>query len=487
MNPDNGTRRVSGGHFATTEEDVMTQTATERIGELRAGMEGPVIMPGDPGFDDGRRVWNGGIDRRPAVIARCTSAADVAAALGYAREHGLEVAVRGGAHNPAGTAVCDGGLMIDLSLLNHVAVDPDARRARVGGGALLADLDAATAAHGLAVPAGLVSHTGVAGLTLGGGMGWLTRKYGLSIDNLVSAEVVTADGRVLRASADEHPDLFWAIRGGGGNFGVVTSFEFALHEVDPMVQFGLFFWPLDQGRQALRLAREITAAMPPEINAVVGALNAPPAPFVPPEHHFAPGYVLLLTGFGSGPEHARLAAQVRQSLPPLFDLVTPMPYVELQKLLDEANAWGVHAYEKGTYVAGLSDPVIDVITEHVPGKHSPMSLVLFYRLDGAYCRPGDDQTAFSGGRSARYGTFIVGVAPDAGLLAADREWVRDLWDALRPHAIGSGDGYINGITDFSDDRLRRSYGPAKYERLAAIKAKYDPGNVFHLNANIKPA
>ena len=301
----------------------MTQTATEGIGDLRAVMEGPVIMPGDPGFDDGRRVWNGGIDRRPAVIARCTSAADVAAALGYAREHGLEVAVRGGAHNPAGTAVCDGGLMIDLSLLNHVAVDPGARRARVGGGALLADLDAATVAHGLAVPAGVVSHTGVGGLTLGGGMGWLTRKFGLSIDNLVSAEVVTADGRVLRASAGEHPDLFWAIRGGGGNFGVVTSFEFALHEVDPMVQFGLFFWPLDQGARALRLAREITAAMPPQINAVVGAVNAPPAPFVPEQYHFAPGYVLLLTGFGlragarrsggSGP--AEPAAAVRPGHP----------------------------------------------------------------------------------------------------------------------------------------------------------------------------
>ena len=333
----------------------MTQTAMEAIGQLRTVMEGPVIAPGDPGFDAARRVWNGGIDRRPAVIARCASATDVVAAVAYACEHGLEVSVRGGAHNPAGTAVCDGGLMIDLSLLNHVAVDPAARRATVGGGALLSDVDAAAQAHGLAVPAGLVSHTGVGGLTLGGGMGWLTRKFGLSIDNLVSAEVVTADGQVRRASASEHPDLFWAIRGGGGNFGVVTSFEFTLHVVDPIVQVGLFFWPLNQGREALRLAREITRAMPPEINAVVGALNAPPAPFVPPEQHLAPGYVLLLTGFGSGPEHDKLAAQIRESLPPLFNLVTPMPYVELQKLLDEANAWGMHGYEKGTYLGELSE------------------------------------------------------------------------------------------------------------------------------------
>jgi FAD/FMN-containing dehydrogenase len=375
--------------------------------------------------------------------------------------------------------------MVDLSLLNAVTVDP-ARRAQAGGGALLADLDAATLAHGLAVPAGLVSHTGVGGLTLGGGMGWLTRKFGLSIDNLVSAEVVTADGRVLRAAADENPDLFWAIRGGGGNFGVVTSFEFALHELDPMVQFGLFFWSLEQGAEVLRLAREITAAMPGDINAVVAAVNAPPAPFVPQEHHFAPGYALLLTGFGSGPEHAELVTQIRDRVPPLFDLVTPMPYVELQKILDEANAWGLYAYEKGTYVQDLSDAVIEVVTEHIPRKNSPMSALLFYRLDGAYSQVGDEQTALSGGRSPRYATFLLGLAPDAELLAADRAWARGVWEALRPHAIGSGDGYINSLTDLSDDRIRGSYGTAKYERLAKIKCEYDPDNVFHSNANIRP-
>jgi FAD/FMN-containing dehydrogenase len=465
----------------------MTQAATGKAGELRAVMEGPVIVPGDPGFDGRRRVWNAGIDRSPAVIARCAAAADVAAALGFARERGLEVSVRGGAHGTAGTAVCDGGLMVDLSLLNAVAVDPAARRARAGGGALLAGLDAAALAHGLAVPAGMVSHTGVGGLTLGGGMGWLTRKHGLSIDNLVSAEVVTADGRVLRASADEHPDLFWAIRGGGGNFGVVTSFEFALHELDPVVQFGLFFWPLDQGPDALRLMREITAAMPPDINAVPGAVSAPPAPFVPPQHHFAPGYALLLAGFGGTPEHARLTARIRRALPPLFDLVAPMPYVELQKLLDEANAWGYHCYEKGCYLEGLSDPVIEVITGHVPRKNSPLSALLFYRLDGAYCRPGDDETAFSGGRTPRYAAFIVGLTQGAGLLPAERAWVRGLWEALRPHALSSGEGYVNAAADTSAGRLRDSYGPAKYERLAGIKAAYDPGNLFHLNANIEPA
>ena len=465
----------------------MTQAVSGGIEQLRAMMDGPVIGPGDADFDAGRRVFNAEIDRRPAVIARCASRADVVAAIGFAREHRLEISVRGGAHNTAGTAVCDGGLMADLSLLNAVTVDPALRRAQVGGGALLADLDEAAQAHGLAVPAGLVSHTGVGGLTLGGGMGWLTRKFGLSIDNLVSAEIVTADGRLLRAAEDEHPDLFWAIRGGGGNFGVVTSFEFRLHEVDPMVQFGLFFWRLDQGPEALRLAREIVAAMPSGINAVIGGLNAPPAPFVPEQHHFAPGYALLLTGFGSAQEHARLVTQIRQSVPPLFDMVTPMPYVQLQRLLDEGLAWGFYGYEKGTYIEDLSDAVIEVVTDRVPAKNSPMSALLFYRLDGAYSRVGDDETAFSGGRSPRYGTFIIGFAADADLLAADRGWVRGLWEALRPHSIGSGDGYVNGTVDYQHDRVRGSYGTAKYTRLASIKAEYDPDNVFHINANIRPA
>jgi FAD/FMN-containing dehydrogenase len=466
---------------------IMTQMVSGGIAELRTTMSGPVIAPGDPEFDDRRRVWNADIDRQPAVIARCASAADVAAAIGFAREHQLEIAVRGGAHDTAGAGVCEGGMVVDLSLLKDVRVDPRSRRAQVGGGALLSDLDAATQAHGLAVPAGLISHTGVGGLTLGGGMGWLTRKFGLSIDNLVSAEVVTADGQVLRASTAENPELFWAIRGGGGNFGVITSFEFQLHEVDPTVQFGLFFWSLDQGTEALRLAREIVAALPPEVNAVVGAINAPPAPFVPEQHHFQPGYVLLLTGFGATQEHAELVDRVRQSLPPLFDVVTPMPYVALQQMLDEAMAWGAHSYDKGAYVEDLSDDVIKLVTEIVPAKSSPMSALLFYRLDGAYSTVGDADTAFGGGRSPRYAAFIIGSAPDAEGLAGERRWVRGSWDALRPYAIGAGDGYINSTADHAHDRVRASYGPAKYERLARIKAEFDPDNVFHLNANIQPA
>jgi FAD/FMN-containing dehydrogenase len=348
-------------------------------------------------------------------------------------------------------------------------------------------MDAATVAHGLAVPAGLISHTGVGGLTLGGGMGWLSREFGLSIDNLDAAEVATADGHLRRASAGTDPDLFWAIRGGGGNFGVVTSFEFRLHEIDPIAAVGMFFWGLDQGPEALRLASDITADMPPGINAVIAAVNAPPAPFVPQRHHFAPGYALLLTGFGATLEHDRLVSRIRRAVPPLFDLTAPMPYAGLQQLLDEANAWGLHAYEKGTYIESLTDEVIDVITKHVPRKNSPMSGAMFYRLDGAYSNVGDDETAFSGGRSPRYGTFIIGLALDADLLETERRWVRGFWEALRPLAIGSGDGYVNGATEYSRDRVRNSYGAAKYDRLAGIKATYDPDNVFHLNANILPS
>ncbi len=464
----------------------MTQVLDTALHEFRATFTGPVITPPDSAYDDARLVWNGEIDRRPAVIARCLNAADVSAAIGFARQQGLEISVRGGAHNTSGSAVGDDGLMIDLSRLREVTVDPARRRARVGGGALLADMDAATQAHGLATPAGIVSHTGVGGLTLGGGMGHLTRKFGMAIDNLVSAEVVIADGRILRAAADENPGLFWAIRGGGGNFGVVTAFEFRLHEVGPLVPVGLFFWGLEQGAEVLRIARDVIATLPPDVNVLTAGLNAPPAPFVPEQHHFQPGYALLVSGFGSEDQHAQVLARLREALPPLFEMVTPMPYVQLQQMLDEANPWGLFGYEKGIYLEELSDEAIAVITEHLPAKRAPLSVLLLSRLAGAYSEVGHDDTAFSGGRSPRYSTFIIGLAPTPELLEAERAWVRSFWDALRPHAMGIG-SYVNGMAEFEEDRVRAAYGPAKYERLARIKAKYDPDNLFHRNANIKPA
>ena len=461
----------------------MSQTLSGGIDALRAGMDGPVIAPGDPGYDEVRRVWNADIDRRPAVVARCTSADDVAVAVRFAREEGLEISVRGGAHSMPGHAVCDHGLMIDLSLLNRVTVDPQVKRARAQGGALISDLDAATQAHGLAVPMGLISHTGVGGLTLGGGMGWLTRQAGLSVDNLLSAEVVVADGRVLRAAEDENADLFWALRGGGGNFGVVTEFEFRLHEVGPTVQFGLFFWEQDRSREALRLMREVIADLPRSLNAMpAAALTAPPAPFVPVEHHNELGCALLLVGFGDPDEHRRTVDRIRAALPPLFDLVTPMAYVALQQLLDEANAWGSHGYDKGAYIEDLTDEVIEILGDYAPRKSSPLSVLLFYRLDEAYCEVGEDDTAFGGGRTPRYMGFFIGLCPTPDLLPAEREWVRSLWDALRPRMMGAGT-YVNALEGQDESRIQDTYG-RKYGRLAAVKDEYDPNNVFHRNVNI---
>lgn len=445
-----------------------------------------LITSDHPDYDSVRRLWNADIDRRPALIVRCSTPGEVSSALSLAHTRNWEVAVRGGAHSMSGASSVDNGLVIDLSPMRKVSVDPATRRVRAGGGALMGDLDAACQEHGLAVPAGLISHTGVGGLTLGGGMGWLTRRAGLTIDNLLSAEVVLANGDILRASKDEHPDLFWALRGGGGNFGVVTEFEFALQEVGPLVDFGLFFWPLDQGAQMLRWAREIFATLPLDLNIVLAALNAPPAPFVPEPYHFQPGYALILTGFGPAGQHAALAEQIRAAMPPLFEMVTPMPYTALQQLLDEANAWGMFNYEKSTYLPDLTDEAIEIITRHVPQKNSPLSVTLLYRLDGAYSDVDENDTAFGGERTPRYSVFIVAVTPEKELLAAERAWVREFWDALQPAAQGAG-AYVNAMAEYDDNRLRSSYGTEKLARLISIKATYDPGNVFRRNVNIRPA
>jgi FAD/FMN-containing dehydrogenase len=443
------------------------------------------VVPEDPDYDEARKLWNGDIDLRPAVIARCQSAADVAAAIGYARTNGLEIAIRGGAHSMPGMSSVDDGLVVDLSPMNQVSVDSEAKLARCGGGALLGDLDRATQEHGLAVPAGVVSHTGVGGLTVGGGMGWLTRMAGLTIDNLVSAEVVMADGRILRASDEENSDLFWAIRGGGSNFGVVTEFEFRLHEAGPMVQLGIAFFGLDQGTDMFRLARELIPATPRTVTVMPGALNAPPEPFVPAEYQLQPGYALVVVGFGGAEEHAGVMARIRDGMTPLFDFADTLPFVALQSMLDEANEWGRHCYDKGCYLEELTDGAIQVITEWVPQKNSPLTVVLFYRLDGAYSEMDEDATAFGGGRSPRYAVFLIAVCPVPELLPPERAWVRGCWEALKPHSIDAG-SYVNAITDNEPDRVRAAYG-SKYERLQAIKREYDPDNLFHRNANIAPA
>ena len=465
----------------------MTTPASDNVKAFRAAFSGRTVMHGEAEYDRSRSLWNGAIDRKPAVIAHCTTAEEVADALRFARANGLDVSVRGGGHNYAGHAACDGGMMIHLGDMNSIVVDAAARRAVCGGGATWADVDAATQAHGLAAPGGFISHTGIAGLTLGGGIGWLTKMAGLSCDNLVAAQVVTADSRILRTSKDEHPDLFWGLRGGGGNFGIVTSFEFALHPVGPMVNLGFFFFGLEHGGAALRFARDYIPTLPDGATAFLGiGLSAPPAPFIPEQYHFVPGHALLVVGFGSPEEHAALVAPIRSVVTPLFELVTPMPYVALQQMFNGSAMWGLHAYEKALMLDDLSDAAIDVIGVHVPKKHSPLSFCPTFSMRGAFCTPADGDTAFSGRRTAGYVFNIEGASPTPDGYEAERTWVRDFWDGMRVHATGSG-SYVNFIVEPDEDRVRASYGEEKYGRLARIKATYDPTNVFHHNANITPA
>lgn len=460
----------------------------DNVDALRASFTGRVVTASDADYDAVRAecVWNGDIDRRPWVIAGATSAEDVAAAVRFARDAGREIAVRGGGHNFSGSCIADDAVMIDLGPMSSVHVDADSKRALCGGGTRWAQLDAATQDFALGTPGGFISHTGVAGLTLGGGMGWLTRKYGLSSDNVLSVEIVTADGSVVRASPEEHPDLFWAVRGGGGNFGVVTRFEFKMHPVGPVVPLALSFWDLDHGPGAFRAARDIAASLGDDTVMFLAALNAPPAPFVPEAHQGAPGYAVVVVTHGAEEGHDKVVAELRGAAPPLFSFDTPIPYVALQQMFDESAPWGIRGYEKAVYLDELSDAAIDVIAEHVPRKASPMSFMPTFSLGGAYARHADDDSAFGGSRRTRYVVNIAAVAPTPELLAADREWARAFWSELVPHAQGIG-SYVNFMTELEPDRVAASYGADKYARLSQVKAAYDPDNVFHLNANIRPA
>jgi len=463
----------------------MAQIRSSDLDSLRSRVTGTVAEPGSPGYSEAVAIWNGAIDRHPAVVVRCAGSKDVAHALAFAQDRDLEISVRGGGHGFSGFAVTDGGVMIDLTPLKSVHVDPAGQRAVAGGGVTWAELDAVGQQHGLAVPGGFISHTGIAGLTLGGGMGWLAGLAGLSCDNLIGAEVVTADGQILRASADQHPDLFWALRGGGGNFGVVTSFEYRMHRVGPMVNLGLFFVGLDQGAAMLRAARELAPTLPRDAAMFIGGLNAPPEPFVPEEYRFQPGYALLVTGFGAESVHAELIAPVRGALNALFELVTPIPYASLQQMFDAAAPWGILAYEKAVYLDELTDGAIGTIAEHQPRKMSGMSFTPIFCLGGCFAEVADDATAFGGSRSTRYVVNIAAIAPTQEEFETDRRWARDYWSALVPHASGVG-SYVNFMSEYEEDRVRAAYGAAKYDRLAKIKSQYDPGNVFHLNANIPP-
>jgi FAD/FMN-containing dehydrogenase len=451
-----------------------------------AGFTGQLIEPGGADYDEARSVWNGDIDRRPSSIARPATAADVATLIRHARDQGLDFTVRGGGHSYAGHAVAEGVLMIDLSAMRRVAVEPAVKRATVGGGATWEDLDGATAAHALAVTGGFISHTGVGGLTLGGGMGWLTRKAGLSCDNLVGAEVVIADGTVLNASEQENADLFWALRGGGGNFGVVTSFTFRLHDHNPLSHLGLFFWTPEHGADALRFAREFVTALPDGMGALIAGLSAPPMPFVPEQYQMKPGFALAIGGWGSAEDHAKVIAPIRDVGPPAWEMVTPIPYTELQKMFNESAPWGLRAYEKALYLPGLNDGVVDAFVAAMPKVTCPLTFCPVFPLDGAFHDTPEDATAFGGGRDAGWVFNMSGAGLTPEMLDVERSWVRSLWDQLRPSARDGG-SYVNFLADLDDERVRASYGAKKYARLASIKKQYDPDNVFHHNANISPS
>jgi FAD/FMN-containing dehydrogenase len=451
------------------------------------GFRGDVIVPDDDDYDAARTVWNGSVDRRPRLVARCTGAADVAAAVRFARDGDLEIAVRGGGHNVAGTAVCDGGIVIDLSAMRAVVVDPVEGTALVEGGALWGDVDHKTQAHGLATTGGIVSHTGVGGLSLGGGIGWLMRKHGLTADNLDHAEVVTAAGEIVEASASDHPDLFWALRGGGGNFGIVTSFRFALHPIGPTVVAGPIFWAAEDTTDVLRFYRDFVTDAPDELGTIVRLGTIPPLPVIPDDLHWRPAIAVSCCYAGDVEDGDRAVQPLRRFGTPLVDLVGPTRYVDHQRSIDETVPHGWHYYWKGTNLPGLSDEVIEVLAEHASRVSSPRSYAAIFHMGGAVARASRDATAYSG-RAAAHTMSIDAVwlaDQDDAVRASETAWARAFLDALQPHGAGV---YVNFL-DSDDDtrRVHEAYGDDIYRRLAVVKATYDPDNVFHHNKNIPPS
>jgi FAD/FMN-containing dehydrogenase len=464
-----------------------TASRTPEFDELGGSFRGELLLPADPDYDSARRIWNGAIDRRPACIARCTGVADVVAAVRFARERDLEIALRGGGHNVAGTAVCDEGIVIDLSAMRAVSVDPAGRTAWVQGGALWGDVDHETQAHGLATTGGIISHTGVAGLTLGGGLGFLMREHGLAVDNLLAADVVTAGGGVIQASADEHPDLFWALRGGGGNFGVVTSLRFALHPLGPTVLAGPVFWAADDTTDVLRFYREFAAGAPDELGTVVRLGTVPPLPSIPEGLHWRPAIAVACCYAGAVEDGERAVRALRQFGRPLVDLLAPSPYVAFQGGLNDTVPHGWHYYWKGTTLAGLSDDVIAAIADHVYAAGSPRSYAAIFHMGGAVARVPHVATAF-GGRGVAHNMSIDAVwLPDEAdeHAAAETGWARRFFEAMQPH--GAGRVYVNFLdSDDGAGRVREAYGDEIYRRLMEVKAMYDPDNAFHRNTNIPP-
>ena len=466
----------------TTSEGSTIDLGNDVIARLGASQLDRVLLPGAPGYDEARTIWNAMIDRRPGLIIRCGSTADVVEGVRLAREHDLILAVRGGGHNIAGNAVNDGGLMLDLSPMKSIQVDQGKRTARVGPGATLAEFDREAQAFGLATPVGVNSTTGIAGLTLGGGFGWLSRRLGLTIDNLLSAEVVLASGEVVQTSATQNPDLFWGIRGGGGNFGIVTSFEFQLHKIGPEVLSGLIVHPLAAAKDVLRFYREFLPTTPDEFACWFVVRKAPPLPFLAPEWHGKE--ILALAVCYSGPiaEGEKIAAPLRKFGKPVADVIAPNPFTAWQAILDPLLTPGLRNYWKSHYFKEVSDGLIDVLIEYAGKIPDPNTEIAFAQLGGAISRVPADATAYAA-RDAQFTINVHGRWQDAAKDAECIGWARDLFRAAAPFA--SSGAYVNFLTQEEGDRVSAAYG-RNYDRLVKLKNTYDPRNLFRLNQNIRP-
>ena len=459
-----------------------THIESAAVDELRASMRGEVFGPDDHGYEEHRKVWNGSIDRRPGVVARCTGVADVMTAVRFAAERELVTAVRGGGHSFPGLSTCDGGIVIDLGAMKGIRVDPEARTVRAEAGVLLGELDRETQVFGLGVPAGIVTHTGLAGLTLGGGIGWQHRKYGLSIDNLLSVDLVTAGGELVKASEDENADLFWGVRGGGGNFGIVTSFEFRMNPIGPYVLAGPIFWPMTEAPQVLRFYRDWIADCPDELMTIVVTRKAPALPVVPPQ--LVGQRVVAVAVCYSGPveEGEEVVKPLKEFGSPVLDLCQPKPFLVHQSMFDPSFPHGWHYYVRSCDVARLDDEVIEVVSEYGNRIESPITSIALWQMGGAVARVEENDTAFNG-RNAGFTFNINGNTDSASGFEEEREWARSYWSALEPYHTSV---YVNFLMEEGEDRVKEAYGAAKYDRLKALKRKYDPTNLFRLNQNIRP-
>jgi hypothetical protein len=450
--------------------------------EFEGSIGGQLVRPSDAAYDEQRKIWNGSIDRRPALIARCAGVADVIAAVRFARKHRLLVALRSGGHSYPGLSVCDAGMVIDLAQMKGIRVDPEASTARAQAGVLLGEMDRETQAFGLAVPAGIVTHTGLAGLTLGGGIGWLERKYGLTIDQLLSVDLVTADGEFVKASETENPDLFWGVRGGGGNFGVVTEFEFRLNPVGPMVLAGPILWAMEDSPEVLRFYRDWITEVPEELTTIVTYRRVLPSPFVPTELHGKQAVIVGCCYAGPVDEGEEVVRPLRRFGSPLFDMCEPKPYVAHQASLDPGFPHDWWYYIRSCNLADLNDEVVDTMADHGLRMASPATVFSIFHLGGAVARVGEDEAAFTG-REAGHTVNVIGITTTGEGFDPEREWARSLWSALEPHHQNV---YVNFLMEEGEERIRQAYGAGKYDRLKALKRRYDPDNFFRLNQNIPP-